>query len=69
MLLQTDAELEDYKHHTAQWEARVNVAAKLMEQQLAEGNDQINAREDPSRPEYYKNQQVNPAEEYDGMLL
>jgi hypothetical protein len=38
-----------------------------MEKDLAETDDQIQARDDPSRPEHYKT--VDAAEEYNGMLL
>jgi hypothetical protein len=38
-----------------------------MEKDLAEGEDQMSARDDPSRPEHYKT--VDAAEEYNGMLL
>lgn len=64
---QTDAELEDYKHHTALWEARVNQETARMQKEIAVNQDLIEAREDPSRPEHY--QTVNPVDEYNGMLV
>jgi hypothetical protein len=54
-------------HHSAYWETRVNQAAATMERDMAEGEDQLNARDDPSRPEHYKT--VDAAEEYNGMLV
>ena len=67
MLLQTDSDLEFYKHHTAQWEARVNEEAAKMNKEMAENEDLIEAKENPQRPEHYKT--VDSAEEYNGMLL
>ena len=68
MLLQTDSELEFYKKHTAEWEARVNRAAAQVEKQMDEQEDIMEARENPSRPEHYANQN-SKSEMYDGMLL
>jgi hypothetical protein len=67
MLLQTDSELEYYKHHTAQWDARVTQAAAQMEKDIAENDDLIQAKENSHRPEHY--QTVDAAEEYNGMLV
>lgn len=53
MLVQTDAELEDYKHHTALWEARVNQAAAQLGKEIDYYDDIAQARENPSRPEHY----------------
>lgn len=35
MLVQTDAELEFYKHHTEEWNNRVNIAAAQLEKEVA----------------------------------
>jgi len=67
MLVQTDAELEDYKRHTALWEARVNQAAAQLGKEIDYYDDIAQARENPSRPEHY--QTVDAAEEYNGILL
>lgn len=66
-LIQTDAELNYYTAHTAYWNDRVNQEAARMQKEIAESSDEIDAREDPSRPEHYKT--VDAAQEYDGMLL
>jgi hypothetical protein len=47
MLVQIDDELEFYRHHTAEWEARVNVAAAQLEKEVGETSDRIEAKEDP----------------------
>jgi hypothetical protein len=39
----------------------------MMQKEIAVEGDQIDAREDPSRPEHYKT--VDASEEYNGMLL
>jgi hypothetical protein len=67
MLLQTDSELEFYKHHTAEWEARVNQESAKMEKEIAENEDLMQARENTNRPEHYST--VDAAQEYNGMLL
>jgi hypothetical protein len=67
MLLETDAELKYYQAHTQYWNDRVNKEAARMQLEIADNSDQIDAREDPSRPEHYKT--VDTAEEYNGMLV
>ena len=52
-LIQTDAELNYYTAHTAYWNDRVNQEAARMQKEIAESSDEIDAREDPSRPEFY----------------
>ena len=39
-----------------------------MEKDIAEGEDQMQAKENPARPEYYADQN-SKSEMYDGMLL
>ena len=62
MLMQTG-----YRHHSAFWENQVNEAADRMEDELNESAAAQDAKQDPTRPEFYKT--VNAEEEYDGMLM
>jgi hypothetical protein len=64
MLLQTKSK---YRTHSPFWEARVEQAAANLEKEIAVQDDLAQAKENPQRPEFYKT--VDPAEEYDGMLL